>query len=94
MKYIGATDFFVRSPFFIEGSLIGLLGSVVPLAAIYYIYTNVITYVGERFQILSGLLDFLPVETIYATLLPVSVGIGVGIGLLGSGVTVRKHLTV
>ena len=94
MKYIGATDFFVRSPFVIEGILIGLLGSVVPLVSIYYIYTNVIVYIGERFQILSGLLNFLPVEEIYATLLPVSVGIGVGIGFLGSIVTVRKHLKV
>lgn len=94
MKYIGATDFFVRSPFVIEGILIGLLGSVVPLVSIYYIYTNVIVYINDRFQILSGLLNFLSVETIYRTLLPVSVGIGVGIGFLGSIVTVRKHLKV
>ena len=94
MKYIGATDFFVRSPFVIEGILIGLLGSIVPLVSIYYIYTNVIVYIGERFQILSGLLNFLPVETIYSTLMPVSVGIGVGIGFFGSIVTVRKHLKV
>lgn len=94
MKYIGATDFFVRSPFVIEGILIGLLGSALPLIAIYYLYTNVIVYISDRFQILSGLLDFLPVETIYSTLLPVSVGIGVGIGFLGSIVTVRKHLKV
>lgn len=94
MKYIGATDFFVRAPFVIEGMLIGALGCILPLSAIYYLYTNVIVYIGERFQILSGLLNFLPVETIYATLLPVSVGIGVGIGFLGSIVTVRKHLKV
>ncbi len=94
MKYIGATDFFVRSPFVIEGIMIGLLGSVLPLLAIYYLYTNVIVYINERFQILSGLLDFLPVETIYSTLLPVSVGIGVGIGFFGSIITVRKHLRV
>lgn len=94
MKYIGATDFFVRSPFVIEGILIGLMGSAVPLVAIYYLYTNVIVYINERFQILSGLLNFLPVETIYSTLLPISIGIGVGIGFLGSIVTVRKHLKV
>ncbi len=94
MKYIGATDFFVRSPFVIEGMLIGLFGSVVPLVSIYYIYTNVVVYINERFQVLSGLLNFLPVETIFSTLLPISVAIGVGIGLLGSIVTVRKHLRV
>lgn len=94
MKYIGATDFFVRSPFVIEGILIGLLGSVVPLVSVYYIYTNVIVYINERFQILSGLLNFLPVEEVFSVLMPVSVGIGVGIGFLGSIVTVRKHLKV
>lgn len=94
MKYIGATDFFVRSPFVIEGMLIGLMGTVIPLTAIYYLYTNVVRYIGERFAILSGLMNFLSVEDIFSTLLPVSLGIGVGIGFLGSFVTVRKHLKV
>ena len=94
MKYIGATDFFVRSPFVIEGMLIGLMGTVIPLTAIYYLYTNVVRYIGERFAILSGLMNFLSVEEIFSTLLPVSLGIGVGIGFLGSFVTVRKHLKV
>lgn len=94
MKYIGATDFFVRSPFVIEGIIIGLIGSVIPLGIIYVIYNNVISYVMERFQSLTELLKFLPVETIFATLIPVSIGMGVGIGFLGSIVTVRKHLRV
>ena len=94
MKYIGATDFFVRSPFVIEGILIGLIGSALPLGVIYFIYEAAIGYVQERFNILSGLLNFLPVDKIFTTLLPVSLGIGVGIGFLGSFVTVRKHLRV
>ncbi|NLL76637.1 MAG: ABC transporter permease [Clostridiales bacterium] len=94
MKYIGATDFFVRSPFVIEGMLIGLIGSLVPLGLIYFIYNNVIVYVTERFSMLSQLLSFLPVETIFNTLAPVSVIMGVGIGFLGSIATVRKHLRV
>lgn len=94
MKYIGATDFFVRSPFVIEGVLIGLIGSALPLGIIYVLYNNVVFYIQDRFQILSGLLDFLPVDTIFTTLLPVSLGIGIGIGFLGSFVTVRKHLRV
>ena len=94
MKYIGATDFFVRSPFVIEGMLIGLIGSLVPLGILYLIYNNVIIYVAERFSMLSKLLNFLPVETIFNTLMPVSIIMGVGIGFLGSIVTVRKHLRV
>ncbi|TCL59487.1 cell division transport system permease protein [Kineothrix alysoides] len=94
MKYIGATDFFVRSPFVIEGMLIGIIGSLVPLGLIYFIYNNVILYVSERFSMLAQLLSFLPVETIFNTLAPVSIAMGVGIGFLGSIVTVRKHLRV
>lgn len=94
MKYIGATDFFVRSPFVIEGILIGLFGSALPLGIIYFIYEAAVGYVQERFNILSGLLNFVSVDSIFTTLLPVSLGIGVGIGFLGSFVTVRKHLRV
>ncbi len=94
MKYIGATDFFVRAPFVIEGILIGLIGSGIPLVIIYFVYTHVITYVASRFTMLSSLLNFLPVEQIYQNLIPTSLLIGIGIGFFGSFITVRKHLHV
>lgn len=94
MKYIGATDFFVRSPFVIEGMIIGIIGALIPTAIIYVLYNGVIKYIMEKFPGLIKLLAFLPVETIFATLLPVSVAMGVGIGFLGSVTTVRKHLRV
>ena len=94
MKYIGATDFFVRSPFVIEGILIGLLGSLLPLGIIYVIYNRVVEYVMIKFQVLTTLLNFMPVETIFQTLVPVSMALGVGIGFIGSFITVRKHLRV
>ena len=94
MKYIGATDFFVRSPFVIEGMLIGVIGALIPPGIIYVLYNKVIAYIVERFDSLSKLLSFLPVETIFSTLFPVSIAMGVGIGFLGSIITVRKHLRV
>ena len=94
MKYIGATDFFVRAPFVIEGVLIGLIGAAIPLGVIYQLYTRIIVYVSARFSVLSGLLEFLTVEEIFRMLLPISFGIGAGIGFIGSVVTVRKHLHV
>ncbi|MCR4901654.1 MAG: permease-like cell division protein FtsX [Butyrivibrio sp.] len=94
MKYIGATDFFVRAPFVIEGILIGIIGSLIPVGFLYFIYNQAITYVGTKFSMLSSLLNFLPAATVFETLLPTSVIIGVGIGFLGSFVTVRKHLHV
>lgn len=94
MKYIGATDFFVRAPFVIEGILIGFVGAIIPLGAIYFLYHQVIEYVVARFEMLSQLLNFLPLETIFNVLTPVSIIVGVGIGFLGSITTVRKHLHV
>jgi cell division transport system permease protein len=94
MKYIGATDFFVRAPFVVEGILIGIIGSIIPLIIVYFVYTKAITYVATRFTMLSSLLNFLPVETLYNKLIPVSLAIGIGIGFFGSFTTVRKHLHV
>lgn len=94
MKYIGATDFFVRAPFVVEGMLIGLVGAAIPLGAIYFLYQYILEYITGRFATLSGLLNFLSMQEIFGTLGPVSLGIGVGIGFLGSFTTVRKHLRV
>lgn len=94
MKYIGATDFFVRAPFVVEGLIIGLVGAAIPLGFIYFIYTKALEMILSRFSEIGSILTFLPVETIFNTLIPISFGIGAGIGFLGSFVTVRKHLKV
>lgn len=94
MKYIGATDFFVRSPFVLEGMIIGLIGAAVPLVLIHSLYETALTYLAERFSMLSGLLNFLPTEEIFRFLTPISLAVGIGIGFLGSMVTIRKHLHV
>ncbi|MBR6451206.1 MAG: ABC transporter permease, partial [Lachnospiraceae bacterium] len=94
MKLIGAKDFVVRSPFVIEGILIGLFGAAVPLVAIYYLYVNVIIVAGQKFSALSDILKFMPVEELFRQLIPVALVLGVGIGFLGSIFTVRKHLKV
>ena len=94
MKYVGATDFFVRSPFVIEGMLIGLIGAGIPLGIIKFLYEYLIAYIAERFVAISGLLNFLTTQEIFKDLVPISLGIGVGIGFLGSITTVRKHLRV
>ena len=94
MKYIGATDFFVRSPFVIEGIIIGAVGSIIPLVAIYYLYDRAIAYIMNRFSILASLLSFLPIQDIFHYLMPVSIALGIGIGFLGSYITVKRHLRV
>lgn len=94
MKYIGATDFFVRGPFVIEGLIIGVIGAAVPLGIIYIIYNKAIEFVTLKFEVLSSLLNFLSVNQVFNTLVPISFIIGAGIGFFGSFITVRKHLRV
>lgn len=94
MKYIGATDFFVRAPFVVEGLLIGIIGSLIPIGLIYFLYNYIIEFILSNFTMLNSLLEFLPVTTIMNYLVPISVGIGAGIGFIGSFTTVRKHLRV
>ena len=94
MKYIGAKDFVVRSPFVIEGLIIGLFGAVIPLALLYFLYDKAIVYIMEKFSILKNIITFLPVGNVYIYLLPIGLVMGIGIGFLGSYFTVRKHLRV
>lgn len=94
MKLIGATDSFVRSPFIVEGILIGFIGSAIPLVLLYFMYNKLIVYVADKFTWLSSMLKFLPVNEVFSTLIPVALILGVGIGFLGSRLTIRKHLKV
>lgn len=94
MKYIGAKDGFVRAPFIIEGLVIGLIGAVIPLVILYFVYDKAVAYVMTKFSLLNNIIEFLPVTTVYRTLLPVGLILGVGIGFIGSVFTIRKHLRV
>lgn len=94
MKLIGATDFVVRSPFVLEGIILGVLGAAVPLVAIYYIYGNVIEYVVSHYEALTSILEFLSVQEVFQTLIPIALIMGAGIGFIGSYTTVRRNLRV
>ena len=94
MKYIGAKDFVVRSPFVIEGLIIGIFGAAIPLTLLYFLYDKAVECIMTRFRILQNIIDFLPVGTVYQILLPIGLVMGIGIGFLGSFFTVRKHLKV
>ena len=94
MKYVGAGDFIVRGPFVIEGMLIGLIGSLIPLALIYVLYGEAVGYFSSKFSILSMFLQFYSPAVIFQKLMPITLGVGVGIGILGSLSSVRRHLNV
>lgn len=94
MKLIGATNYMIRAPFVVEGIIIGLVGACIPLVSIYFLYRSTVEYVVTKFSILSGLFQFLPVETIFPYMAATALALGVGIGFFVSFFTIRKHLKV
>lgn len=94
MKLIGATNFFVRAPFLIEGMIIGLIGAIIPLVLLFVMYKKVIEYVLIKFSMLSSVVQFMSVTQVFEVLTPVALILGMGIGLFGSVITIRKHLRV
>lgn len=94
MKLIGATDFFVRAPFIVEGVLIGFLGSAIPLLILYVLYDQIVNYICNTFKFLNNIMSFLSTGHIFSILTPVALLLGLGIGFAGSVMTIRKHLKV
>lgn len=95
MKLIGATDSFVRAPFVVEGAIIGLVGAALPLLILFFTYDKLISILLNHFGVLSNLANALPtVNQVFSGLLPIGLALGLGIGLIGSILTIRRHLKV
>lgn len=94
MKLIGAKDMFVRAPFLVEGVIIGLVGSIVPIIIIYFMYGGLTKYLSEHFLIVKNMFTFVPAGQIFKVLVPLCLLIGVGVGFFGSLATTHKHLKV
>lgn len=94
MRLMGASDFFIRAPFIVEGVVIGMIGAVIPLVILIFSYSSIISYINNKFNLVSKWLTFLDAQQIFRFLIPVCLLIGIGIGFLGSFFTVRKHLDI
>ena len=92
MRYIGATDLFIKMPFLVEGIVIGLLGAIIPLVLLWFLYGKMVQFILAHFEVLSRWLIFVDTAEEFKTLVPLSLLVGVGIGFVGSAMSVRKHL--
>lgn len=93
MKYVGATDWFIRWPFIIEGVIIGLVGALIPAAAGWLSYDKVMETI-LTIPVLSGLASFRTGAELFWILLPLSAASGAFIGSLGSVLSMRRYLKV
>ena len=94
MKLMGARDLFIRAPFMVEGIIIGLIGAAIPVMILYLIYREVIVFILEQFNSIESVVTLLSTSEVFAVLTPVALLIGGGIGIVGSVITMRKHLRV
>ena len=94
MRLIGATNFMIRAPFMVEGTILGLVGAAVPIGAMFFLYNKTVEFVMERFQLLSGVIRFLPIGEVYPAMAAISLVLGGGLGFVVSFMTIRKHLRV
>jgi cell division transport system permease protein len=90
MKYIGATDWFIRWPFLIEGMVLGFLGSLIAVGVL-----NVAYYYLFNFVVLNiPIITLLPFDVFLYDLSIWFLGIGTFIGAVGSGISIRRFLRV
>jgi len=94
MRYIGATDWFIKWPFVIEGVLIGIIGAVIPITLTWMGYSNLVASFGGDDSVLMWPLPFLSAAQIFPIFAPVTIILGAIMGLLGSISSMRKYLGV
>lgn len=91
MKYIGATNWFIRGPFLIEGIIIGIISSAIAVGLTALIYHKLIDLIGDQmFSILS--IPMVPEEFLITNLAWICLALGVSIGACGSIISMRKFL--
>lgn len=94
MKLIGATDYLVRAPFIVEGIVIGFIGAAIPLVLLFICYDKIVEHMATEYSVISSMVQFVTPIVLFQGLVPIALMLGVGIGLMGSGWTVRKYLKV
>jgi len=93
MKYVGATNGYIKGPFIIEGVLFGLIGAALSLAVVYYGYDYFFNTVSDRLYVLFTIY-LVPPKVLLKDISTIFVTIGAGIGALGSLVSLKKFLNV
>lgn len=93
MKYVGATNGFIRGPFIVEGVLLGIIGSILATVVVFFTYKYLFATVAKMtYSVLYS--NIIAPSDIIGDLVIIFVAIGVGIGTLGSILSLRKYLNV
>ena len=94
MKYVGATNSFIRGPFLVEGIIIGFVAACITIALITIAYDYVVTGIESSDILQTMNITLLHYSEILRMVSVVYVVLGVGIGMIGSAISMRKYLEV
>lgn len=94
MKYVGATNNFIRGPFIVEGIIIGVISAIITLVILGLAYNAIMPNIGDSILIQEMGLGLLSFSDMFSLVLTVYLVLGVGIGVLGSVISMRKYLKV
>lgn len=91
MRYVGATSWFIRGPFIVEGALIGIVSSLIAAGLTWLIYDKVESIIGEEVIIILSS-PLVPAGYMVWNLLIIFMAIGISVGVCGSIISMRKFL--
>lgn len=94
MKYVGATDWFIRWPFIIEGIIIGLVGAILPMLIGMPMYGKTVSLFYNHIPFVENFVRFRVVGDVFSFVLPAALIFGILLGVVGSVTSIRKHLQV
>ena len=94
MKYVGATNSFIRWPFLVEGIIIGVIAGLLSVGIVGLVYTGIANQLSATDFLETVHWKLFDFKDMFNLILMVYLGLGIGIGALGSGISMRKYLEV
>lgn len=94
MRYVGATNNFIRWPFIVEGMIIGIIASVISIAIVGAAYTSIANSLVNEKIIQTMNMTLVTFSEMFSSIIVVYMALGIGIGVLGSVISMRKYLKV
>lgn len=94
MKYVGATNSFIRWPFLVEGIIMGVIAGLLSVGIVGLVYTGIANQISSTDFLETVHWKLLDFKDMFNLILVVYLGLGIGIGAIGSGISMRKYLEV
>lgn len=91
MKYVGATNWFIRGPFLVEGMLIGMISALISVGIIAFTYSKISELIGQDVLIILST-PMVPVSFMTINLISIFLSVGISIGACGSIISMRRFL--